>query len=331
VSREPLPVGAHGKITTKELAPKVWEAFTRVRDPDGELRPVRRQGRSRSAAENKLKAALAERKHNSGSDITGDTKVAEIGERWLAHLERRVEAGDRAPRTLETYRSAWTLHVRPGLGALRAREATVGRCEAWLVALRKQVGPSMCSTCRAVLSAVLGYAARMDAIPTNPVRDLSPIPGGGSRVRKPRAMTRAEREAWLDWMDSHVALPPSHERRAPRQRAAKQRSPEQTAAVAKSRALGDVTRLMLGTGVRIGEAMAVSWDEVDFDAGTVAVRWHLVRVTGQGLLRMEGAKSEAGDRLLALPGWCLDMLARRRGESKAYPVFPDAVVAVVAR
>jgi integrase len=322
--RQPTPIGTHGKITTVELGAKLWEARTRVRDADGVLRKVKRQGRSITAAENELKKALAERRHNADSGISGSTRVRDVGERWLAHVEALVEAGDRSPRTLETYQSAWKLHVEPALGSLQVREATTGRCEAWLVALRKKVGASMCSTARAVLSGVLGYAARMDAIPTNPVRDLSEIPGAGKRTRKPRAMTAPERAAWLEWMDTHVALPPRKPGAPPRRETV--RSSEQTLEVAAGRALGDITRLMLGTGCRIGEAMAVSWDEVDLDAGTVAIRWHIVRVKGKGLVRLEGAKSEAGDRMLRVPSWCVDMLMRRRIDPHSgYPVFPDAL------
>jgi integrase len=174
----------------------------------------------------------------------------------------------------------------------------------------------MCGTARAVLSGVLGYAARMDAIPANPVRDLSPIAGAGSRVRKPRAMTADERERWLAWLDAHVA----HDPKLPRRPELHRHAPD----VIASRALGDVTRLMLGTGCRIGEAMALSWDEVNLDEGTVAIRWHLVRVRGRGLVRLEGAKSDAGDRVLRLPAKALDMLVRRRVDPRsAYPVFPD--------
>lgn len=322
MAREPTPIGAHGRIQVREAGPKQWVARTRVRDPDGALREVKRSGASRSAAENSLKKALAERRHNAGATLTGSTRVSEAGQRWLAQMQARVEAGDRAPRTLETYESAWRLHVEPGLGKLQLREATTSRCEAWLVELRKRVGASMCSTARAVLSGVLGYAARMDAIATNPVRDLSPIPGAGKRKRKPRAMTADERAGWLAWMDTNVALPPRKPDDPPRRETT--RSPERTLELAAHRALGDITRFMLATGVRIGEVMAVSWDEVDLDAGTVQICWHIVRVKGQGLVRMEGAKSEAGDRVLRLPRWAVDMLMRRRVDPRSgYPIFPD--------
>lgn len=317
--RQAMPIGTHGKITVAELGPKLYEARCRYRDPDGQLRRVKRQGRSKAAATNALMRAISDRRHNAGSSVTGATRVREVGEQWLAAFAVRVAEGDRSPKTLEAYASAWRLHVVPGLGGLQLREATTSRCEAWLVALRRKHGPSTCSTARSVLSGVLGWAARMDAIATNPVRDLSPIPGAGSRVRQPRAMTAPERAGWLAWMDTHAAHDPKVRRPRPELR-------HPTDEVVRSRALGDVTRFLLGTGCRIGEAMAVSWDEVDLDAGTVAIRWHLVRVKGEGLQRMPGAKSDAGDRLLRLPSWCTAMLMARRTDPRSgWPVFPDSL------
>lgn len=314
--RPPLPIGSYGKISTpREISPGVWWVMCRHRDPDGVTRRVTATGASRSAATNSLKAALAARQHTAGTALAGASRIAGAAELWLAQRRAEAEAGDLATRTLEAYESAWLLHIEPALGQVRLREATTVRCEAWLVELRRHKGPSTCRRARSVLSGILGYAARMGAIPANPVGDLSPIPG--KRMRQPRAMTRAERDGWLAWMDTHVAHDP-----------AKARRPElahPTDEVVASRALGDITRLMLATGCRIGEVMAVSWDEVDFDAGTVAIRWHLVRVKGEGLRRVEGAKSDAGDRVLRLPRWALDMLLRRRVDGRSgYPVFPDS-------
>lgn len=315
--RPPMPIGAYGKISTpKEISAGVWWVMCRHRDPDGVTRRVTATGASKSAATNKLKAALADRQHTAGSTLGGGSRLVVAAELWLAQRTAETEAGDLARRTLEAYESSLRLHVLPALGQVRLREATTVRCEAWLVELRKRKGPSTCRRARSVLSGILGYAARMGAIPGNPVGDLSPIPG--KRTRQPRSMTREERDGWLAWMDTHVAVDPKVKRR-----------PElahPTDEVIAGRALGDITRLMLATGCRIGEVMAVSWDEVDLDAGTVAICWHLVRVKGDGLHRVPGAKSDAGDRVLRLPRWALDMLLRRRVDGRSgYPVFPDSL------
>jgi integrase len=313
--RPSLPIGTYGTVKVRPLGPKLFEAACRFRDADGETRRVKRQGASANAARNALLAALAERRRAATSTELGpDSRVREAAVRWFAVRAAELDEGDLAPRTLEDYRDAWRLHLDKPLGGLRLREATTARCEAWQAAMRAQLGPATVKRARTVLSGVLGYAARMGALPANPVRDLSPITGG--RKRKPRAMTAAERAAWLEWMDTHVAHDPRHRRRPSLHHPAD--------VVVASRALGDITRLMLGTGCRIGEAMALSWDEIDLDAGTVAIRWHIVRIRGAGLHRVAGAKSEAGDRMLRVPRWCVDMLMRRNVDADgAWPVFPD--------
>jgi integrase len=315
--RPQLPVGAYGNIKTREVVlpsgARVFEAMCRTRDGDGATRRVKARGKSKSAAETALKRKLLERHHTTGV-LTGASKVREVAERWLEQRREQVDAGDIAPRTFEKYESVWRLHVEPGLGDLRLREASTARCEDWQNKLRRRVSPEEARKARAVLSGILGYARRMDAIPSNPVRDLSPIPGG--RRRQPRAMTAQERAEWLGWLDTHVADDPRHPPKRPR-------TAQETAALIESRALGDITRIMLATGGRVGEVMALSWDDVDLEVGTVHLRHHIVRVKGEGLRRAPGTKRGDG-RLLRLPSWATNVLMRRRIASEgATPVFPD--------
>lgn len=302
--RPPLPIGTHGKIESKDVTPdgqtrpRVWLAWTYYRDADGKTRRVKRTGGSKSAAENGLRKALSERQHDAATALTGSSKLRDAADRWFEQREAEVDAGTLSTNTLGVYRSSYRNHIVGPLGDVRLRELTVSRCEAWQQALRKSRGPSSTKTARSVLSGVLGYAARLDAISANPVRDLSVVPAKAKR--RARAMTRDERDQWL------AALEESD--RACRW------------------ALPDVTRFMLATGCRIGEVLAVTWDDVDLEAGTVRVAHHLVRVTGEGLRRVEGAKSDAGERTLPLPQWAQAMLMRRRTDPRsAWPVFPDSL------
>jgi integrase len=62
--------------------------------------------------------------------------------------------------------------------------------------------------------------------------------------------------------------------------------------------------MMLATGCRVGERLAIGWSEVDLDAATVDVRWRLVHRTGIGLLRLPSTKTgRRGERLIPLPSW----------------------------
>ncbi|WP_245761770.1 site-specific integrase [Saccharopolyspora shandongensis] len=83
---------------------------------------------------------------------------------------------------------------------------------------------------------------------------------------------------------------------------------------------------MLATGVRIGEALAVQWSEVDLDKGVVHVHFTVVRVKGKGLIR-KSTKTECGERTLPLPSWTVEMLKKRHagGVGLDRPVFPESL------
>src|SRR5690606_4155824 len=193
-------------------------------------------------------------------------------------------------------RSVVNSHIRAGLGELRLFEADAPRLDAFLVGMRQRHGVAVTKTARSVLNGVMGLAVRHRAIKTNPMRDVGRISGRRAQTRKARAMTRAERDDWLAKMEADE--------------------------LAVIRDLPDLTRWMLATGCRIGEALAVTFDEIDIDAGTVKIERQIVRVTGRGLLRVP-TKSAAGERTLTLPRWAVDMIVRR-GESLGWtgPLFP---------
>ncbi len=85
-------------------------------------------------------------------------------------------------------------------------------------------------------------------------------------------------------------------------------------------------RFLLGTGLRIGEAVGARWEDVDVDAGTLSVRRTIVRVAGVGLVARK-PKTRSEVRVLGLPGWLVVLLGGRRDalDVVAGPIFPDAV------
>src|SRR5437764_5077616 len=106
--------------------------------------------------------------------------------------------------------------------------------------------------------------------------------------------------------------------------------------------LPDLLRFMLGTGVRLGEALAVRWRDVNLSdkpmrvvdpaAGeqvvsprSVWVNGNLVYVVGKGIVRHDG-KTESSVGVVGLPGFLFTLLVVRKPADATpdEPVFPGA-------
>lgn len=296
--RPPLPLGSHGQITTWKQG-NGYVARTKFRDYDGVVRPVKRHGKSKAAAERSLREALTQRQTpGKSSEVTPYSTFENVAELWFAELADKVERGERSPGTLDTYRYIYGSHVKPALGSLRVREVTTPVLDRALAVVRVK-SVSAARTARIVISGVMRYAARHGAIAVNPTREVDRIEG--KPKRPPRALTAQERRSWLDALNEDP--------------------------YAQAWDLPDITKLMLATGCRIGECLAIGWSEVDLDAGTVDIAWRLVRRVGHGLLRLPSTKSgEKGERVVPLPAWAVEMLRQRRASIPldVEPVFPDS-------
>ncbi|WP_240519338.1 site-specific integrase [Amycolatopsis antarctica] len=237
-----------------------------------------------------------------GGELSPRTRFCEAAEQWLEIQQERVIAGERATGTLDNYRSMLRNHVLPAFGELRLNEVSIPRLDRFFPTLARKTSAAHARTARAVVSGVLRHAVRNGALTANPVREVEAIEGGSRK--KVRALTRTERKEWLAQLEADPV------------------------AVAKD--LPDLTRFMLATGVRIGEALALYWEDVDLIAPAVVIEWTVVRVRGEGLRRTD-PKSASGERTLSLPEWAAAMLRERQriavseNRAGAHPVFPDTL------
>jgi len=295
--RPPTPIGTYGKVKHRQLTEGRWEARTYFRDYDGTSRLISRRGRSAPAAERSLKKALTERTRTRSPALGRDTRLRTVAERWFTEIEEAVLADELSPNTSRLYRCYLDRHVLPAVGDLRISEADVPRLDLFMRSLKEHNGTSVVKTCRSILSGFMGYAVRHGAVEHNPIRDIGRIRGANRKV-KARSLTIAECVAWLTQLEDDD--------------------------VAVRRDLPDLTRWLLATGVRIGEAIAVSWNEIDLDNSTVAIDYKIIRIKGRGLVRVPRPKSDAGHRTLPLPLFALRMLSRRSRRRADGPLFPDA-------
>lgn len=279
--RKPLPLGTWGRVSRMEIAPGRWRSLARFRDFDGRTRQVEAWGKTGAAAERALVSAMTDRAAPAVDTITSETRLAVVGRIWLAEVAR----SDLATNTQSRYGDLVNNHVVPGIGGLQVREATVGTLDRFIRTINDRVGAATAKGCRVVLAAMLGLAARHDAAPRNVVRDTSAVPQEHKAVR-----VLTEREV-----------------RALRATLAADR-------VTARADLPDVIDFMLGTGVRIGEALAFRWADIDLGSAiaTATVTGTVVRVPGQGLTIQDHPKTASGRRRLMLPPFIVSMLMRRQ-------------------
>lgn len=306
MARPPLTVGTWGKIKVtavgfnKNGRPTKHRATAQFRDFDGRIRQVRKVGRTQASAENALRAALQEMASLSAhaGDLAPTQRFEDAAQMWIQKVRTMVDEGRRSPGTLVTYESALTRHVLPAMGQLRIAEVSTPVVDRFIGQVRHHKGVPTARLCRSIVSGIMGLAVRQGAARANPAREVERVES--ARRTPPRALTTIEQVDFLDLL----------------------RGDE----FAVRHDLPDLAAFMLATGVRIGEALAVIWSEVDLDEAIVGITSTMVRVKGKGLVR-KPTKSSAGERVLGLPSWAVAMLFGRfsLGGRLDRPLFPDSL------
>jgi integrase len=329
MARPPLAMGTHGSITIKKRATSAaskqsngtaradsYVARCRFRDYDGVTRSLERSGPSKTAASRSLQDEIRARAGSPAAPLRPHHTFERAAERWLAKLDAQVADGSRKVTTADTYRQRLRSVILPAIGQWRLRECTVPQLDGFFAGLAATQSAQSRKTIRTVVSLILRVAVQHEVIPDNPVRHLDPIEGGS---RKPRALTVEERRRFLDWMNGTSG--DKEEARAQ--------------ACARRRELPDLVTFMIGTGVRIGEALGVRWCDVDLEGvpvvegdtmravPIVAITGNVVRHRGRGLHRHEG-KTQTSLRIVPLPQFVVSMLRARERYGREAPVFPAA-------
>lgn len=230
------------------------------------------------------------------STIGSRVTLIECARTWLEEFEGKVVQGWRSPSTLDQYRYAVSHYIASGIGSLRLGEVTASRLDRFLHDVLASKGYATAKLCRTVLSGVCGWLAQRGALAFNPVRNVGRMES--ARDGSARAMTPVEVREWLALLDGN--------------------------AFARRRDLPELSRFMLATGVRLGEALGVCWADVDWTHKAVSIERTIIRVSGKGLVASR-PKSRTSRRVLVLPDWCVTMLVERlrRLGVDAGPVFAD--------
>lgn len=283
MSRPPLDLGTYGRISFSTAPSGAVTAKARFRDYDGRTRLVERSGPTKAAAERALKRAFQDRALPASDTLGGESTTRVLADSWWVDFQGK----GRAPATVRRYREVLDWYVLPRLGNVRLREARVGLMEQTLRSITEQHGAATAKLCQTVLRQMFALAVRREAIDRNPLL-------GVSSVRVEHRPVQALSVEQVRELRSRV-----------------------------SGDAADMLDVLLATGCRIGEVLALRWEDVDLEASPprISITGTVVRGSG-GLERQERPKSQGSMHRLILPAFGAAALAGRDRWSPL--VFPNA-------
>lgn len=192
------------------------------------------------------------------------TTVAEWATRWLEEVEPRLR-----PKTIDGYRDSVENHIIPRLGRIKLHQLSVDDVARMISELQAE-GKKANSIRNYLtpLSRMMAVATRRGLCNHNPVRGLDREDLPKADQKKMRILNEKEIEKLLF--------------------------------AASSDRWRSLFATLVFTGLRIGEALALTWEDVDFEAG---------------LLRVGDSKTEAGIREVVVPRFVDRRLRRLRWEN----------------
>jgi integrase len=206
-----------------------WTFAVDIPAPTGIRTTVRRGGYATADAARAALRLLLEGEA-CGFDADPNQTVAEYLLSWLRDKELVFR-----PTTFARYRDYVTKDLIPDLGGIRLDDLGYRQIRAFV---RRQLaagrGKTTIYRCLATLSSALGDAVRRHRLPTNPARP-SVIP----RPRSPERVVWTVEEAARFLEHCHKADP----------------------------LMADLCELLIGTGMRKGEALGLHWNDVHLDKG----------------------------------------------------------------
>jgi integrase len=305
--RPGLPSNTTGKVRFRRVGDH-WQAIANHRDNDGHVRQHARNGSSKTAAEYNLRRALA-----AGTPTpAARTKLRDTAAIMFEEKRALVASGNMSPGSLRTYLGHWERYIEPELGDLLLAHVGVQRCDQFLKALRRVHSYATVKGARSVLSEILAVAVRHEFIPPpNPVEGCADIPGEGRHTVKALEAGEAV-HIWRLLADLATTPAPLANNRRYRPTLCDPFIP-------------DLWLWMLGTGDRIGNALAVRWPYIDMDTGTARLGANVIRVPGVGLRINEGTSKSHEVEGVDLPEQVIAMLLARQQRKDYNPmglVFP---------
>ncbi len=293
----------NGEGTVYQRSDGRWEAAGYADLPMGVRKRIRVYAATRALAVSRLAEKIQEAQRGAYTPNSSGVLLGEFMAEWM----QRTAAPRLRASTLVTYQEYTRRFIVPYLGRKSLTGLSPKDLRSWLERLRVE-----CQCCRQGFDAKRPASKqRCCAVGACCRKVLSPATIRYSHGILRTALSDAVREELLGRNVAKLVSPPA---------ANSQRTEPWTAAEAATflsyargrERFAEVFELALRTGLRIGEVLALSWDDVDLKAGTIRVRRSVRRHLGGAGLVLSEPKTAASRRRIPLPPGCVELLARQR-------------------
>ncbi|WP_313888619.1 site-specific integrase [Mycolicibacterium sp. CBMA 226] len=251
-------------------------------------------------AESALLDAL-DRRRPPGSGLI--TSASLLGDLLIGYIARCRDDGELAPKSVDTY-AATINAVKSRFVGIRVCEADPGLLNEILLGIRRDHGATRERHTKVALNSVLTAAVLANAITNNPVRELP-------TRRRGKTAPKTKGAPALD--DGQVR---------------KLLATLAASVVCREKDLGDAVTILAATGFRRSELLGLRWQDIDLDDKVATASGRVVRVKGQGLVRLKGLKSGDDRRSVSLPRFAVDVLRKRKDgwqrPNTAGVIFPSS-------
>lgn len=291
-----------------------YAAYVWVTKPNGTRGRKYVYGKTREAVHEKW--IKLHQQATYGPVATKTPTVAEYVSYWL----REIVEPNLSPGTYVTYEVVVRRYLIPGLGSKRLDRLQARDVQMWINAVRRA-----CQCCAQGKDASRPeHKRRCCALG----RCCQSLPSAATVTHVRRVLRTVLSQAVVDGhvtrnVAQHVKLPVD---RGPNRRKA-WASDEARRFLESARLEGDPLYaayvLILVLGLRKGEVLGLSWNDIDLDVPELQIRWQVQRV-GKQIMR-RSTKTEASEASLPLPDLCVAALQEHRAR---HPVERDVARAV---
>jgi integrase len=267
-----------------------WRGSVSVTEPDGRRRRLVVSGDTSDEAREKL--AEAKKAVEAGArELHGRLTVSSYLQRWLAQHRGQVRAS-----TWLARQGHIKNYIDPAIGRITMRKLTPSDVE--------RMTSDMVS------------------------RGLSPRTAAHARTTLRLALRDAERDSLVTRNVAALARPPKVSR--PEMQVLDGEQTRRLLAFTQDDRWHPLWQVLAGSGLRLGEALGLTWDDVDFDDATIAVRRSLAKVAA-GEWGLTEPKTSRSRRIVPIPATTVRALreakdrqdAERAGAGRDWQEHPE--------